>query len=490
MNFSRRLFLAAAFLACGIFFAGGGNLFLLHADENVLSEEDRAPCSAEFCWRRPLADLDFAHLTALKTQGFHGVRVFVPQWKSEKAAAVNAELKTAEKIAELWQCVQGNVASGECVSRITLDFTVWDTHDPDTVTEFLKTAFSAEDFRVNAPAELAVAVGSVPQLAWDATDAESAKTLKKTWETLWTSTHADQFSLRFGYPLEPFLPVLFASEKVADEASQNVAGDVPPEVLACVRNDVNRLLAELYGEKILAPLGAWCQSREVRLQFCFMPGNAGNSPGAAINRMAEMEAARHANEMCALAADALPYARSIARVEGRLGVFQLSTDGRSVQWTEFSSETGTPDERRSDLCLAVVAERDTHVYKTLRENGAPCDFIPPQMLAEGTVTRIFEVGEKTYATTILGVGPAEYHTLILHEDVTALTPEAAAFLLRFARRGGKILVFCATETACAEKKLPESTGSLYRAARRNAEVQKAATELRSCENPPQWVREI
>lgn len=412
MSFMRQFIFIGAFLACGFFFTGG---------------ERSVSCAAEEC-RRAVAGPE-----------------------------------AASEIAELWRDTQ----------RLTLDFTgpvPWSTQNADTVLEFLNAAFPGEDFRVNAPAELAVAVGNVPVLNWNAGDADA---LRKTWEARWTPAHASQFSLRFGYPLEPFLSALFDGEAALDAVSA--------ETLTRVRNDVNRLLLELYSEKFIAPLEAWCLAREARLRFCF----AADTPDTPVNRVAEMEAARGCNEMGAFSADAQPYARSVARVEGRPYFY------RHMARVPLMPDTRPPS------AVAVVTERDTAVYETLQKNGVPCDFISPRMLAEGTVTRVLvpEPETKTDAAAesvniILGFGPAEYRTLILHEDVTALTPEAAAFLARFARQGGELLIFCTSEEACAAEPLPAHTGSLYRVPRRDEEVRACMAELRARENPPRWVCEI
>ncbi len=72
-----------------------------------------------------------------------------------------------------------------------------------------------------------------------------------------------QFSLKRGFRLEPFFPLLFPK---SPEALRAAAPDLQ-EKIAQVKQNVNQTLHEIHSEYFLLPLSLWCKEHQIPLEY-------------------------------------------------------------------------------------------------------------------------------------------------------------------------------------------------------------------------------
>ena len=253
-------------------------------------------------------------------------------------------------------------------------------------------------------------------------------------DEVWTVTHADlvdwetlrpenydavysqisgefflsQFSLKQGFHLEPFFPLLFPK---TPEALQSAAPEIR-EKIAGVMQAVNRTLHEIHTEYFLLPLVTWCKENQVPLEYEMRP--EAHIPAAFL-----IEDAQVVRRICTGNGEfpgnggfAEALANSSARQNGRLDL-----EGRPVVY----SKDGT-----------VLLIPDPVVCGEVEKFQGDFDFLAEFQIRYTTVT-LGKNGPEA------GFGAASWKTVQVMLPREKYSQESQNFLKRFEDFGGKVV---------------------------------------------------
>ena len=211
-----------------------------------------------------------------------------------------------------------------------------------------------------------------------------------------------QFSLKWGFRLEPFFPLLFPK---TPESLQKAAPEVQ-EKIAQVKKKVNQTLHEIHTEYFLLPLKLWCKENQVSLEY-EMRTDA-SFPVAFL--IQDAQAIRQIAVKNPGFAEAL--AASISRQNGNLHL-----EGRPIVYSKERTVLLVPD---SANCGEVEKIR------------GDLDYLAEFQIPYATVT----LGENGPAA---GFGAASWKAVQLVVPRERYSPESQNFLKRFEEFGGKVV---------------------------------------------------
>jgi len=212
-----------------------------------------------------------------------------------------------------------------------------------------------------------------------------------------------QFSLKRGFQLEPFFPVLFPK---TPEVLQNMEPKVR-EKLAQIQRDVNLTLHEIHNEFFLLPLTTWCVENQVALKY-----EIGTEPYIPVRFL--IEDACLVRNVYAEKDDGLAYAlaTSMARLNGRLNL-----ENTRIDYTKQRIVLLIPDLVSCDELNFAAGEYD---------------FLSESQIPYATV-RLEKNGP------VAGWGAAAWKTIQLLQKQEKYLPETQNFLKHFEEFEGKIL---------------------------------------------------
>lgn len=259
-----------------------------------------------------------------------------------------------------------------------------------------------------------------------------------------------QFSLKRGFHLEPFFPLLFPKTPEA----LKMAAPETREKIAEVKVAVNQTLHEIHTEYFLLPLVTWCKENQVSLEYEMRP--EAYIPAAFL-----IEDAQVVRRICVESEKLSKNAESSKKGE-LLESTELSKKGEILKNAEFSKNAelwgsgGTLEKGGFAEALAISSSRQNG---RLELEGRPVVYskdgtvlLIPDSVVCGEVETITGVLDYLaefqirYATVTLdknvpvaGFGAASWKTIQLMQPRERYSPESQNFLKRFEEFGGKVV---------------------------------------------------
>lgn len=258
---------------------------------------------------------------------------------------------------------------------------------------------------------------------------------ESTYAQISSSFFLSQFSMKRGYRLEPFFPLLFPKNPgelspslSLPSAPQTAIREEDRQILARlpeVRKDVNQTLHEIHREQFLIPLRCWCQERQIPLEYAVHA-----SDFAPISFL--LEDALFLRHLASFPFQDAPEPSEKVRFHSDFLAETAARQAGTRTWRNGKQENTIPNAPAGVLLLVP----DGACCGILEDFREVTDCAAEFQLAYASVSMTSGASREVR----LGIGPMVWSEVVLAEPRSHFSQAAQEFLERFEGLGGKIKI--------------------------------------------------